>query len=245
MLRPKISVCMATYCGERFIEQQIRSILPQLTVHDELVIVDDHSIDDTVATIKRFEDPRIRLIEQQGNQGVLRTFESALKLATGEIVFICDQDDVWTANKVERYLEAFQDNPDVLLVMSDLMLIDETGDVQPITGNWVFRSAFRPGIRSNLFKNLYQGCRMAFRADVLAWSLPFPRDIPAFDSWIGMATELHGKVMHLPEPLLFHRRHSGNNSPNMRGSVGKMIRDRVSLSRALLKLRFAGRVNRD
>jgi glycosyltransferase involved in cell wall biosynthesis len=227
---------MASYCGERFIAEQIASILPQLFDGDELIIVDDHSSDNTVAVIEHFQDPRICLVRQYQNRGVVRTFETALRLATGKILFISDQDDIWPANKVERYLEAFADNPDALLVMSNTALIDEEGNAQPLEGNWIVRADFRPGVFNNLVKNLYMGCRMAFRAEVLRYSLPFPPEIPNFDSWIGIATELHGQVVHLPEALLYHRRHGKNDSPDKRGKITKMIRDRVNLSRALVKL---------
>ncbi len=85
----KISVCMATYNGSRFIEKQIQSILPQLSYNDELVIVDDCSSDQTVNLIQKFTDSRIKLWENTGNLGAIKNFEKSITNAEGDIIFLC------------------------------------------------------------------------------------------------------------------------------------------------------------
>ena len=96
----KISVCMAAYNGENYIEKQISSILCQLKPDDELVIVDDCSKDRTINVIKNFNDSRIKLLKNKFNYGVVATFERALSAAEGNIIFLSDQDDEWIDNKL-------------------------------------------------------------------------------------------------------------------------------------------------
>ncbi|MDE5758415.1 MAG: glycosyltransferase, partial [Allobaculum sp.] len=90
-----ISVCIATYNGERYIETQIRSILDQLNEDDEIIISDDSSTDRTLDIIRSLNDSRIKLFA--GNKFHSRTFnfENALKQATGDFIFLSDQDDIW------------------------------------------------------------------------------------------------------------------------------------------------------
>jgi len=100
----KISVCMASYNGEKYIRQQIDSILPQLGESDELIISDDSSTDDTISVVKSINDNRIKLIKDQKFKSPVSNFENAIKNATGDFIFLCDQDDIWQPNKVESVL---------------------------------------------------------------------------------------------------------------------------------------------
>jgi glycosyltransferase involved in cell wall biosynthesis len=126
---------MAAYNGGRFIETQLRSILPQLCAGDEIVIVDDASQDDTVSRIQAFEaefaamnsSPRVLLTRHESNCGVVQTFEDAIRRATGDVLFLCDDDDLWAPNKVEKVLEAFERSPEVQVVCTGLMLMDGEG----------------------------------------------------------------------------------------------------------------------
>ena len=106
--RESVSVCMASYNGAFYIKQQIESILPQLGQEDELIIVDDCSVDDTIEVILSIPDNRIQLHRNISNKGVVKTFEEAVCLAKNEFVFLADQDDIWTENRVERMLQVLQ-----------------------------------------------------------------------------------------------------------------------------------------
>ncbi|EXY58193.1 glycosyltransferase, partial [Bacteroides fragilis] len=101
MIRPLISVCIATYNGEKFIVEQLKTILSQLTDFDEIIISDDHSSDCTLSLIRSFRDPRIKIYLNENDKGYTSNFENALKKATGEIIFIADQDDIWKKDKVD------------------------------------------------------------------------------------------------------------------------------------------------
>ena len=99
-----ISVCIATYNGEKYILEQILSILPQLKENDEIIVSDDSSTDTTLEIIKNINDKRIQIFKNTGNHGVNSNFDNALKRAHGEYIFLSDQDDVWLPGKVDRCL---------------------------------------------------------------------------------------------------------------------------------------------
>ncbi|HEX4007830.1 MAG TPA: glycosyltransferase family 2 protein [Acidobacteriaceae bacterium] len=233
-----VSVCMAAWNSARFIREQIASILPQLGEHDELVIVDDASQDDTCAIIESFCDARLRVVRQERNLGVVRSFAHALEEARGDIVFLADHDDIWRADKVEKFLQLFREHPEVTVAMSDLVVIDASGTVvsEPRFGD----KKFHAGLLRNLVRNRYQGSAMAFRRSVLQRCLPFPADIPMHDQWIGLVNQFRGRTGFIPEPLLFYRRHGANESPSTHAAWGKMLRWRWAMLKNLV-LRYARR----
>ena len=226
--RPKVSVCMAAYNGARFIGAQLASILPQLAPDDEIVIVDDGSQDDTVARISEMHNGRIRLFKHERNEGVVATFEDALRCATGNILFLSDDDDLWAPNKVERVLKEFERNPQAQVVASRVALIDEHGDLLP-DGRVNRYGVFQPGFWRNIVKNHYQGSAMAVRASFLGRVLPFPRGkLFLHDAWIGTRNEAHGgKTVFIGEPLVYYRRHSQNAS--QRHDPLRLLRVRINL----------------
>jgi GT2 family glycosyltransferase len=226
--RLKLSVCMASYNGGPYVDLQLASILQQLGPDDELVIVDDCSKDDTRERILRFADPRIRLIEHAKNKGVVGTFEDALRQATGDILFLADDDDLWAPDKVERFMAAFAQGEDVQLVMSAVALIDPEG--KPFKdARWDRGGRFTGGFLRNVLKNQYQGSALAFRSSLLAELLPFPQGRQYLhDVWIGTTNDrTGGRMVYLPEPLLLYRRHTGNFSRKL--SRATQIRLRLQL----------------
>lgn len=202
---------MGAHQGERYIGLQLRSILAQLSADDEIIVVDDASTDRTCNEICALKDPRLVLIRHSENQGVLRTFERALSRASGEIVFLSDQDDLWLPNKVETVLGTFARDPDVMLIASDAILISEDG-AKIGDSFYAKRGKFRAGLWSNLLVGKFHGCTMAFRSLLLRSALPFPRGgLVHHDTWIGCVNALiGGKTRYIPEPLIAYRRHSTN-----------------------------------
>ena len=183
--RPKVSVCVAAYQGERYIAPQLESILPQLSDYDEVIVVDDGSTDGTCSEISQLLDSRLLLLHNVKNEGVLRTFETALSRCSGDIVFLSDQDDLWLPKKVETVLEAFAKDRHLMLVASDAILIDEDGN-QIGESFYAQRGKFRSGLWSNLLVGKFHGCTMAFRSTLLQKVLPFPPGTQAHhDTWIG------------------------------------------------------------
>lgn len=210
----KISVCLAMYNGERYIASQIRSILDQLGPSDEIVVVDDCSRDESVQIVSALGDPRIRLIRNDTNLGILGTFERALRESAGDILFLSDQDDIWRSDKVERVVSIFASDPAITLVASDAQVIDDVGNV---TTQSFFsqRGAFSAGLVHNLVKNKYLGCTMAFRRSMLGHFLPIPPDVPMHDMWFGALNQIYGRTIFIDQPLISYRRHGSNASPSV------------------------------
>jgi glycosyltransferase involved in cell wall biosynthesis len=223
---------MATYNGERFLAEQLTSILSQLSDGDEVIVVDDASRDGTLAIVDSFGDRRVRLLRQECNQGILKTFERALGEAKGEIVFLADQDDVWRADKVAKVTAMFSSHPGTSLILSDYAIIDAKGDT--VLESRFKTERFHPGVLRTLVRNQYHGCAMAFRRSILEYCLPFPTDTPMHDMWIGMVSQFAGKVALIDEPLVFYRRHDRNESPKTHAPLLRMLRWRWALVKNLV-----------
>jgi glycosyltransferase involved in cell wall biosynthesis len=234
--RIKISVCIASYEGERYIAMQLRSILEQIREGDEIIIVDDASTDNTCAEVLGLNDPRIALTRNARNRGVLRAFEAALSQSSGELVFLSDQDDVWLPGKVETIVKEFEADPGLMLVASDAVLIDDDG-FQIGDSFYAQRGKFRSGILSNLLIGKFHGCTMAFRSALLRDALPFPSGEEVHhDTWIGCLNSLvGGKTKYIEAPLVAYRRHSKNVTGRIRQGNYKRFRVRVQLLSGLIK----------
>ena len=136
-----------------------------------------------------------------------------LRNATGDILFLSDDDDLWAPDKVARFMAAFAQGEQVQVVMSAVALIDPAG--KPFRDpRWDRNGRFTRGFWRNVLKNQYQGSAMAFRATLLGSVLPFKRQRTYLhDVWIGTVNDRErGGLVYLPEPLLLYRRHPGNFS---------------------------------
>ena len=209
-----ISVCIATYNGERFIREQIDSILCQLSSDDEVIVSDDGSTDNTISIINSIDDKRIRVIEGPRKQSPTSNFECALKASKGDFIFMSDQDDVWKPNKVKICMEWLQRYD---CVVSDAEVTDSR--LNPLYPSLYAIMQVRQGrIYNTIWKNGYTGCCMAFRRNVLEASLPFPKDIPMQDIWIGNVAAYKYNVKFIPDTLIYFRRHEDTTSCNGKGS---------------------------
>jgi len=216
----KISVCIATYNGEKYIREQLQSILQQLSANDEVIISDDHSTDGTLDVIRSLTDPRIRIFLNEARHGVVPNFENALRHASGDVIFLSDQDDIWAEHKVKVCLSALKDCD---LVVHNLRLIDKNG--KPTRGDFDYFK-FRhsaPGFWRNLWRNAYMGSCMAFRRSVLEKSIPFPLHILWHDLWIGLVAAKYGKTKFIDEKLLQYRRHDENASSTSEKSKSSLL----------------------
>lgn len=239
-----VSVAMAAYNGEHYIEAQIQSILSQLRPEDELVISLDPSSDRTEEIIRSFagKDRRVRLIRGLG-EGLISNFENAIRHCKKDILFLSDQDDVWKEGKVASVLECFQD-PSVCVVMHDAQIVDENGVcTEP---SFMKKRGCRKGVLQNLIKNSYIGCCMAFRKEMRKFVLPFPKDLPMHDQWIGLVGEITGKTKILEKSLICYRRHGHNASADSHAGFRQMLTWRVCIFRDILKFavkykRYKGR----
>lgn len=213
-----ISVCIATYNGEKYIKEQITSILLQLKENDEIIVSDDGSKDNTLDIIKSFNDVRIKIFNNTGKHGVVPNFENALKNATGNYIFFSDQDDIWAPNKVELCIQALQEHD---LVIHNSLIMDSVGNVSNI--NFFSNRNSNNGYWKNLYKNSFVGSCMAFRKELLPHVLPFPKHILWHDMWIGLMAEKKGKTVFIPDILLYYRRHGNNASATAEKSTFSLI----------------------
>jgi glycosyltransferase involved in cell wall biosynthesis len=223
-----VSVVLALHNGLRFLPQQIRSVLDQLRPGDEVIVIDDASSDGSSAWIEALADSRISLHRHAANAGVIRTFERGLSIARHEIVFLCDQDDVWLPGKRDAIVTAFEAHPSAQIVVSDAQVIDASGSLT-LPSYMATRGGFRAGLCNTLWKNRYLGCAMAIRRQTLAAALPIPRRAPMHDMWLGIVGGLLGDVVYLPSALIQYRRHGGNASPSRHQGIVQMLRWRWSL----------------
>lgn len=237
--RPKVSVCIAAYQGERYITLQLRSILEQLSPEDEVILVDDASTDGTIREVSALRDPRIVLLQSTRNQGVLRAFENALSHSSGEIVFLSDQDDLWLPKKVETVCDAFVQDTELTLAVSDAMLIDENG-AKIGDSFYAQRGKFRDGLWSNVLIGKFHGCTMAFRSTLLRTALPFPSGAEVHhDTWIGCVNALlGGKTKYIAEPLVAYRRHSTNVSGPLSSYARLQTRSQLLMGLLIARMRL-------
>lgn len=209
-MSPKLAVCIATYQGAAYIEEQLVSVLAQLGEHDEIYLSDDGSSDATVALAIALS-PRISIVSSTRVGGVVANFERVLLAAfegNCEIFALCDQDDVWLPGRLDAVRRALS-SADVVLL--DGLVVNQQLEAK---GQTISESiGVRKGVWRNLFRNSFIGCCMAFRREVLAVALPFPPNIVWHDWYIGLVAELCFKVARFPEPLILYRRHSMNHSP--------------------------------
>ena len=200
---------MATYNGEKYIQEQIESILSQLGKHDEVVVSDDGSNDRTIELIQSYSDNRIVLLSNHGKHGYVGNFENALRHAKGDYIFLSDQDDIWLPGKVEKVISALSDND---IAIHDAQLVNGDG----ISLGNTYYSTLHTGTSfwANFWKNRWLGCCMAFKREVCNYCLPFPNGIVAHDYWIGMMGMTKFKYCFMDDVLLKYRRHGGNVSPS-------------------------------
>jgi glycosyltransferase involved in cell wall biosynthesis len=232
-----VSVCIATFNGEQFIEDQLISILKQIDDRDEVIISDDSSTDRTIDVIKKISDPRIRLFEGKLFRDPIQNFQFALTQAKGDLIFLSDQDDIWLDEKYEDMKALLQSH---VLVVSNSMIVNQ--DLEVINPSFfsVFKSG--KGILKNVIRSTYYGSCMAFRKQLLIEALPFPatKEI-GHDLWLGLVAELTGSVFFYEKPLLLYRRHQSAFTPEglkSKRSIYQMLIGRFVMFNELLKFQY-------
>jgi predicted O-linked N-acetylglucosamine transferase (SPINDLY family)/GT2 family glycosyltransferase len=217
---PKVSVVLPTYNQERYISDAIESVLHQTYQDFEIIIVNDASSDQTVNGIQAYSDARIRLFSLEQNQGESAATNFGIQQAQGEWITILHSDDIFTPNKLEKQIDFITQNPQVAAVLSQVQIIDETGQVL-LPGKHPLQRVFAQPNRSrfqwlNYFFTkdncLCQTSSMIRRQcyDKMGfYDLRF-RQIPDFDFWVRFCLQYDLHI--LPEPLIHYRVHDSNIS---------------------------------
>lgn len=213
----KVSVAMCTFNGEKYIKEQIESIINQTVKPDEIVLCDDNSSDNTLIIAKKLlRDSGIPyLIEvNPQNLGVVKNFEKTIGLTTGEVIFLCDQDDVWSENKVELMIKNFEEDPSCVLVFSNAFIVDKKRNR---AGKQLWESLSfsimefgnRNFLDILLNRCVVTGAAMAIRRKLYEASIPF-NEMWVHDGWLAINACFFGNVIAVDKSLIEYRQH-GNN----------------------------------
>lgn len=215
----KISVVMATYNGEKYLEQQIVSILEQTVKPDEFIVCDDGSTDRTIAILEKFaQQNKLRYVINDRQLGLIANFKKTVSLANnGNYIALSDQDDVWLPQKLEKSIELLQQIDDATIpcmVYSDLLLVDQND----IVLNDSFRdergqSNYQYTLETLLLNNFVNGCTSLFNPELKRRFAEIPDDVLLnHDSWMALLTFTFGKSAYIPLSLVRYRKHESNAS---------------------------------
>ncbi len=213
-----LSIALASYNGERFIAEQLDSIARQTRLPDELVISDDASIDATPAIVEEFAGHApfpVRFLRNSERLGSTRNFERAIRACRGDVIFLCDQDDVWYPEKVGLTEQKFNNNPETGAVFTDGDVVDES--LRSFGKLWkLFK--FSPKEQAQmaacdalgvlLKHTVVTGATLAFRSYYRDLVLPIPDTW--HDAWIALLIGATSSLSPLPMPLIAYRQHSAN-----------------------------------
>lgn len=216
----KVSIAIAVYNGEKYLCEQIDSILIQLSEFDELVISFDDSTDNSFSILEAYaqKDNRIKVHRNRYKHGVVKNFQNAIEHCSGDIIFLSDQDDVWMPNKIETVLREF-DDPCITVVFHDAKLTDAELNVKH-ESTFQLRGGARESAIGNLIRLSYIGCCMAFRAEYKPVIIPIPTIYRSHDWWIGTLLACgKTKIKAIHQPLIYHRDHDNNATPKKRPSL--------------------------
>ncbi|NLO08883.1 MAG: glycosyltransferase family 2 protein [Clostridiales bacterium] len=217
-----ISIIMTTYNGEKYLEEQLVSILSSTYKDFELYIIDDGSQDNTMEILERYKEKypdKLHVSRNETNLGVTLNFLTAVSKTTSEYIMLCDQDDVWKVDKIAKTLKRVKQmevqfgKELPIAVFTDAYVVDESLNI-------IHESFFRSG-RLNprltdlphlLMENKLIGCTVMVNQAVrrILQSSPLPKRARFHDGWLGLIAASVGKVGFIKEPTLFYRQHGAN-----------------------------------
>jgi glycosyltransferase involved in cell wall biosynthesis len=207
-----VSIAMATYNGESYVAQQLDSLIAQSYPVKEIVVCDDNSSDRTVEILDKYASDKIKVFKNEKNLGYIKNFQKACELCTGDVIALCDQDDIWVVSKLAVQLELMQANG-YIAVFSDAVLVDADNlDVGQALWETVFKKSKMPqhiDYRSFYLANCVTGCTLIFRKELLASALPFCEATP-HDWWLAYHAAFLQRLGYTREKLVRYRQHEGN-----------------------------------
>lgn len=214
----KIDILMATYNGEKFLREQIDSILNQTYSDFRLLISDDCSTDNTREILNEYvnKDKRVVVFLQNKNLGVVKNFEFLMKQVESEYFMFADQDDSWYEDKIEESIKKM-DETDSDLVYTDLEIVDENLNILN-KSYWAVKGFNKKVKKYNNFKSLYlnnyiTGCTILAKSKWIEKILPLPdkSNYILHDYWTAIIISRFGKISYINKPLVKYRQHTGNN----------------------------------
>ncbi len=211
-----IDILMATYNGERYLKEQLDSILKQTYKKFNLIISDDASTDNTIKILKQYEqkDKRIKVFYNKKNKGFLKNFEFLCQQARTNLCMFCDQDDVWKSNKIEK-LYNFMKKTNAVLSFCDMEITNQNLETINPSFHQYIKKEKRCEKYNNFdllkLENVISGCSILVKKDIIKKSIPFPKEIFVYDWWISLIATQHGQITYLNEPLQYYRQHDSNS----------------------------------
>lgn len=221
----KIDILLATYNGEKFVKEQIESILNQTYENFNLIISDDASTDNTLNILEEYEkkDTRIKVFKKEKNEGLINNFEFLLKNVTSDYFMFSDQDDIWKKDKIEKSINKLKEKNSGL-VYTDLEIVDEKLNVI-YPSYWKYKQIYKKIIKYNNFEVLYlnnfvTGCTILAKSKYIKDILPLPRNskFVLHDYWTALIISAKDKISYVEEPTIQYRQHKNNRVGSSRKS---------------------------
>lgn len=224
----KSSIALTTYNGEKYLLTQLESLARQSRLPDELVICDDGSKDSTLEILESFQRSApfsVRIERNQKNLGYSQNFAKALSLCAGDILFLCDQDDLWLPNKISDFMARFETDAALSALFADSLIVNN--DLEPQQSFFEMnlfsreeRALVRAGEAWRIFlkRNIVAGHALAIRKADLPWLLPIPEKI-IHDAWLIALLAFSSEVDFLDGTYVKYRQHQNQNIGVISGSV--------------------------
>ena len=231
----KTSVALCTFNGEKYLRKQLDSILEQTVAVDEIVICDDLSTDATLSTLNQYKETFPNIFKIHANEKNLRSvknFEKAISLCENEIVFLCDQDDMWIPEKVEVILNQFKISPELQVIATNAFIINDDEDMLNVSTIYDISSKTTKEMKEILFfhQNFCTGATMAVRKEFANCIMPFPpENLFHHDEWIALKASLKNQLLFLNDRLIKYRIHQNQQ-------VGGVIFSEQDLQKRLDKI---------
>ena len=209
----KTSVALCTFNGEKYLRKQLDSILEQTVAVDEIVVCDDLSTDATLSILNQYKETFPNIFKIHANEKNLRSvknFEKAISLCENEIVFLCDQDDMWIPEKVEVILNQFKISPELQVIATNAFIINDDEDMLNVSTIYDIPSKTTKEMKKILFfhQNFCTGATMAVRKEFADDLMPFPpENLYHHDEWIALKASLKNQLLFLNDRLIKYRIH--------------------------------------
>lgn len=223
---------MTSYNGEKYIAEQLDSILTQTYDNFELIICDDCSKDSTVKIIKDYcgKDSRIKLYVNEKNLGFKKNFEKAISLCKGEYIALSDQDDIWLPEHLEKLLGLIQGH---LIACGNAELIDENNNSKGINLNETegfYRFEDSDNLLYKLFctRNPFQGASMLMHRSFFEKALPIPENIPFHDTWFAFCSCFSDRIRYTFDAITRYRQHTTQVTQHKKKTTFSLIGSSIS-----------------
>jgi len=224
----KIDILMATYNGEKYLAEQLDSIINQTYHNWNLLIRDDNSTDRTLEIIQDYQkkDNRIKLLkDNKGNLGIVKNFEELLKNSESEFIMFSDQDDIWVENKLDMYLKMIEKIKNKgFMIHSDAILFDKNKS-NILKDTFISKKAINKGLENVFFNYFVQGATILISKEIKNFILPFPKEVYLHDRYIHLISELFFERIFVNKALIYYRQH-GDNQIGAKNTIRELLSKR-------------------